>query len=413
MEKINLKPLAQLAQHVPPPRALVHIFARTRFLVVAVIVTIIVFTWSRVSSSASSLEWACYGPGLSPLEISPSEFAAWHQHRNTPILANKHDPIDVNSKSIGSYNLNRITTGKDALRNKERVLLLTPLRDAALFLPQYFEIISRISYPHDLIDLGFLVSDSTDDTLAILAMELDTLQSNSDPKIPFHSAVIIEKDFGTQFSQSIEDRHSFKAQGPRRMGMGKARNFLLYSTLRPEHSWVMWRDVDITESPENIIQDFIAHDKDIIVPNVWFHRLDEQGEDIEGRFDYNSWIESKEGRALRKTLPVDTVLAEGYKEFNTSRTYLALMGDWRKDKDVEVELDGIGGVTILVKADVHRAGINFPSYAFENQAETEGFARMAKRAGYQVIGLPNYVVWHIDTAEKEKIKQHAVYNQSP
>lgn len=45
-------------------------------------------------------------------------------------------------------------------------------------------------------------------------------------------------------------------------------------------------------------------------------------------------------------------------------------------------------------------GINFPAYAFENQAETEGFAKMAKRAGYQVYGLPNYVVWHIDTDEK-------------
>ena len=45
-------------------------------------------------------------------------------------------------------------------------------------------------------------------------------------------------------------------------------------------------------------------------------------------------------------------------------------------------------------------GINFPSYAFENQAETEGFAKMAKRAGYSVVGLPNYVVWHIDTEEK-------------
>ena len=76
-------------------------------------------------------------------------------------------------------------------------------------------------------------------------------------------------------------------------------------------------------------------------------------------------------------------------------------------------------MNILVKADVHRSGgckhmkksskayslmgyqgINFPCYAFENQAETEGFAKMAKRAGYQVVGLPNYVVWHIDTEEK-------------
>jgi len=98
---------------------------------------------------------------------------------------------------------------------------------------------------------------------------------------------------------------------------------------------------------------------------------------------------------------------------------MAKMGDWRNDKDEEIELDGIGGVNILVKADVHRSGkflgkdrdegdsylyfstgINFPCYAFENQAETEGFAKMAKRAGYQVYGLPNYVVWHIDTEEK-------------
>lgn len=115
-----------------------------------------------------------------------------------------------------------------------------------------------------------------------------------------------------------------------------------------------------------------------------------------------------------------TGFIQGYKEYDTGRTYLAKMGDWRFNKDEEVELDGIGGVNILVKADVHRSGksflqnippllqkyliratgINFPCYAFENQAETEGFAKMAKRAGYKVVGLPNYVVWHIDTKEK-------------
>ena len=39
---------------------------------------------------------------------------------------------------------------------------------------------------------------------------------------------------------------------------------------------------------------------------------------------------------------------------------MALMGDWRKNKDDEVELDGVGGVSILVKADVHRSG-TYPS----------------------------------------------------
>lgn len=56
---------------------------------------------------------------------------------------------------------------------------------------------------------------------------------------------------------------------------------------------------------------------------------------------------------------------------------------------------------MMKKLTCRRAGINFPSYAFENQADTEGFAAMAKRAGFGVFGLPNYIVWHIDTEEKE------------
>lgn len=35
---------------------------------------------------------------------------------------------------------------------------------------------------------------------------------------------------------------------------------------------------------------------------------------------------------------------------------MARMGDWRENKDEEIELDGIGGVSILVKGDVHRSG---------------------------------------------------------
>lgn len=34
-------------------------------------------------------------------------------------------------------------------------------------------------------------------------------------------------------------------------------------------------------------------------------------QDIEGRFDYNSWMESPEGLALAASLSKDTVLAEG------------------------------------------------------------------------------------------------------
>ncbi|KAI6784362.1 mannan polymerase II complex ANP1 subunit [Emericellopsis cladophorae] len=330
--------------------------------------------------------------------MTQNEYARWNAHLQTPIVFNHHKPVEIESKSIQRVDLNPIKSTHKALLNEERVLILTPLKDAAQYLSKYFELLAELTYPHHLIDLAFLVGDSSDDTLAVLASELDRIQKRPGD-VPFHSATIVEKDLHFQLSNEVKDRHEFAAQGPRRKALGKARNYLLSAALRPEHSWVFWRDVDIVESPPKILEDLVAHDKDIIVPNIWFHRI-EDGVDIEGRFDYNSWIESETALKLAQRLDKDVVLAEGYKEYKTDRTYMCQMGDRHANPDEELELDGIGGVSILVKADVHRSGINFPSYAFENQAETEGFAKMAKRAGYQVIGLPNYVVWHKDTEEE-------------
>lgn len=383
--------------NLPPTRAIWVFLTRTRFLLLVAITGAVLLLWRGISTSASEMQsFYCWGPSKSPMEMTLNEQAAWNAHMHTPVLYNRHTPIEVNSSTISSVDLNPIKSTTNAVSNEERVLILTPLKDAARYLSKYFELVAELTYPHHLIDLAFLVGDSTDETLAVLASELDRLQKRPDK---FRSALIVEKDFGFKLSQNVEDRHGFEAQGPRRKAMGKARNYLLSTALKPDHSWVYWRDVDIVDSPSKILEDFIAHDRDILVPNIWFHRY-ENNRDIEGRFDYNSWVESPKGLKLAAGLPKDTVLAEGYKQYDTGRTHMARLGDWRNDKDEELELDGIGGVNILVKADVHRSGINFPCYAFENQAETEGFAKMAKRAGYEVYGLPNYVVWHIDTEEK-------------
>lgn len=313
----------------------------------------------------------CFGPSKSPVDMTINEMVSWNRHLQTPVLFNHHEPYEVNSSTIQRVDLNPIHSTTRAISNQERVLILTPLRDAAEYLITYFDLLSELTYPHDLIDLAFLVGDSTDDTLAVLSSELNRIQQRSD-KIPFHSATIIEKDFGNILDMKVEERHGFAAQGPRRKAIGKARNYLLYTALRPEHSWVYWRDVDIKDSPRKILEDFMAHDKDILVPStymslltlltllmlwtdIWFHRY-ENNRDIEGRFDYNSWVESDKGRRLTATLDKDVILAEGYKEYDTGRTYMARMGDWRNNKDEEIELDGIGGVNILVKADVHRSG---------------------------------------------------------
>ncbi|GAM82839.1 hypothetical protein ANO11243_008250 [Dothideomycetidae sp. 11243] len=384
---------------LPPLRAIWYFLTRTRFLLFVALGTAFILLYRSFSGTAGDLQrFYCFGPAKSPMQMSANERTLWLSQLQTPVIFNHHQPVVVNSSTIQHIDLNNVEATENGVVKKERVLILTPLKDATPHLEQHFDLLTQLTYDHRLIDLAFLVGDSTDETMGLLARELDRVQSQSE-SVAFNSVTIIEKDFGSHLSQSVEERHGFKAQAPRRKAMARARNYLLTAALKPDHSWVYWRDVDIVDSPKTIIEDFMAHNRDILVPNVWFHRY-ENGRDIEGRFDYNSWQESETALKLASTLDKDTILVEGYKEIFTDRKYMAKMGDWRENQDVEIPLDGIGGVNIFVKADVHRSGINFPCYAFENQAETEGFAKMAKRAGYGVYGLPNYVVWHIDTDEK-------------
>lgn len=195
-----------------------------------------------------------------------NERELWTGHLQTPVIFNHHEPIEINSTTIHHVDLNPIASTTKAVTNEERVLILTPLRDASYYIEQHFDLLSQLTYPHHLIDLAFLVGDSTDETLAVLAKELERVQSGP---IPFNSATVVQKDFGVELSQSVEDRHSFAAQGPRRKAMGKARNYLLSAALKPDHSWVYWRDVDIKDSPKKIIEDFIAHDRDVLVPSTY------------------------------------------------------------------------------------------------------------------------------------------------
>lgn len=209
------------------------------------------------------------------MEMSANEQSRWAGHLQTPVLFNHHAPVQVNSSSIQYVDLNPITSTPKALANEERVLILTPLRNAAPYIEQHFDLLTQLTYPHRLIDLAFLVGDSTDDTLAVLAMELERIQSRAD-SIPFNSVMIVEKDFGVTLSQEVTDRHGFAAQGPRRKAMGRARNFLLSAAMKPEHSWVYWRDVDIKDSPSKIIEDFVAHDRDVLVPSTYHQELSDQ-----------------------------------------------------------------------------------------------------------------------------------------
>ncbi len=107
----------------------------------------------------------------------------------------------------------------------------------------------NFTYPHHLIDLAFLVSDSKDRTLEVLIENLERIQADENPVQHYGEISIIEKDFGQKVNQDVESRHGFAAQASRRKLMAQARNWLLSAALRPYHSWVYWRDVDVETRP--------------------------------------------------------------------------------------------------------------------------------------------------------------------
>lgn len=90
----------------------------------------------------------------------------------------------------------------------------------------------------------------------------------------------------------------------------------------------------------------------------------------------NSWQESETALALADTLDEDAVIVEGYAEYATWRPHLAYLRDPYGDPDMEMEIDGVGGVSILAKAKVFRSGVHFPAFSFEKHAETEGFGKV-------------------------------------
>lgn len=175
---------------------------------------------------------------------------------------------DLKLETVRYYDLTNVQGTARGWEREERILLCVPLRDAEQHLGMFFSHLKNFTYPHSLIDLAFLVSDSKDRTLQVLIENLEAIQADTDPKQPYGEISIIEKDFGQKVNQDVESRHGFAAQASRRKLMAQARNWLLSAALRPYHSWVYWRDVDVETAPFTILEDLMRHNKDVIVPSM-------------------------------------------------------------------------------------------------------------------------------------------------
>lgn len=180
---------------------------------------------------------------------------------------------DSEIETLRYYDLEDVQGTSSGWEKEERILLCTPLRDAESHLHMFFSHLRNFTYPHHLIDLAFLVSDSKDRTEELLSELLEQQQADSDPMQPYGEISVIHKDFGQKVNQDVESRHGFAAQAGRRKLMAQARNWLLSAALRPYHSWVFWRDADVETCPYTVLEDLMRHNKDVIVPSKVFNRF--------------------------------------------------------------------------------------------------------------------------------------------
>jgi hypothetical protein len=249
------------------------------------------------------------------------------------------------------------------------VLILTPLKNASPFLDTYFSALSKLSYPRELMSLGFLESDSRDNTYELIEKRAARLSGR------YRRVGVWKRDFGFEIPGGLP-RWSPEWQVERRTVLARSRNHLLSRALVDE-DWVLWIDADVIDYPADIVESLLATGKDIVHP----HCLIKPG-DAPGRtFDLNAWRD--QGR-----LHMDDLRAEG---------------------DL-VPLDAVGGTMLLIRADAHRDGLIFPPFLYgkksplvrdnvffpysEGEIETEGLGVMASDMGYQCWGMPKLEILH-------------------
>lgn len=217
-------------------------------------------------------------------------------------------PAAGGAKSISHYPMNGLTSSWQPLARQEHVLILTPI---TRFYEEYWNNLINLNYPHELIDLGFILPRGREANQAIQRLDeaVNALQTGP-KKNRFASVSILRQDFDSPFSQSEKDRHALSSQKERRAAMARARNSLYTTTINAGISWILWLDADIVETPASLIQDMASHNKAIIVANC-YQRYVDHGESKIRPYDFNTWQDSEAAAKMAQNMGDDEVIFEG------------------------------------------------------------------------------------------------------
>ena len=109
-------------------------------------------------------------------------------------------PARRNSEGIiARFDLRNITASSHALQSRERILILTPI---ARWYDEYWTNLIRLSYPHELIDLGFILPKGKDgdQVLEKLVVRLKEVQGKH-AEGHFNHVTILRQDVEIPTSQ--------------------------------------------------------------------------------------------------------------------------------------------------------------------------------------------------------------------
>ena len=250
----------------------------------------------------------------------------------------------------------------------DKILILTPIKDAADLAESYCRLLACLSYPSERLSLGMLESDSLDGTYEAFNQALTPLRRQ------WRRVELWKHDYHYRIPAGLA-RWEMGIQLRRRRVLAQSRNELLKRALKDE-DWALWLDVDVIDYPHDIIEQLLSYGKDILHPHCVF---DYGGQTC----DRNAWRE--QGRVDMSTL---------------------------RGRELLAPLDAVGGTMLFIRADLHRKGLIFPPKPYgqgnprirdasncydptcPGELETEGLGIMASDMNVQCWGLPELEILH-------------------
>ena len=292
------------------------------------------------------------------------------------------------------------------LRRREKVLVLSPVRRTnARRQKRFVKLLLSLDWDRRDLSVATLVSP---DSVAVCEAADAALR---DAKPPFASVTTYLEPAGlaglNTGDQESGARHKLEHQLARRSAIARARNHLAVAAVgASDAEWVLWLDNDLLSYGADLLLQLRASDVDVVVPTCYCSGGDACGS---GVYDRNSWAETPASAAKLRELDAagrgDALVVHGYGAATATapggEAIVSMDGRRRFLDDLRtdalaplVPLGGVGATCILLRADLVREGLSFPSFALNHAIESEGIAQMALKMGARVYGRTDVAIKH-------------------